>query len=92
MSAYVSDRPPAREAGPELLVCARYQPSERLRRLERANLLLERMRFLLRLALAARVMPERGFETAMRRMDEVGRMLHGWRQTLRGRARAGAGS
>lgn len=49
MSAYVSDRPPAREAGPELLVLARWEG------------------------------------TAMRHVDEAGRMIHGWRETLGGR-------
>lgn len=127
MSAYVPERPPARGAGPELLVLARweeytgwllghtsrwaksarftlcqriqdhaldvtemlvvarYDPSERPTLLHDVNLRLERMRFLFRLAVAARVMPGRGFETAMRGVDECGRMLHGWRETLRGR-------
>jgi len=44
----------------------------------RANLPLERMQLLLlRLALGATVMPPAGFETAMRGLDETGRMLHG---------------
>ena len=47
----------------ELLVVAHYEPRERKRRLHEASLLLERMRYLFRLARAAKVMPARGFET-----------------------------
>ncbi|MEM7305780.1 MAG: four helix bundle protein [Planctomycetota bacterium] len=132
MSAYLSDRPPAREAGPELqvlarweehtgwllqhtarwpksarftlcqrvqnhaldvtemLVAARYRPGERARALAEANLRLERLRLLLRLAVAARVMPKRSFETAMRGIDEAGRRIHRWRATLRSRPAAEA--
>ena len=63
----------------ELLVVARYEARERGEVLARANLLLERMRLLLRLARAANVMSGRGFESAVRGLDEVGRMIHGWR-------------
>jgi hypothetical protein len=66
----------------EELVVARYEPRGRLERLREVNLRLERMRFLLRLAVGARTMPKAGFETALRRIDEVGRMLHGWRTAL----------
>ena len=66
----------------ELLVVARFEPRQRLRSLRRANLLLERMRHLFRLARGARVMPASGFESAMRGVDEVGRMIGGWRKTL----------
>ena len=76
----------------ELLVVAHYEPRERKRRLHEASLLLERMRYLFRLARAAKVMPARGFESATRGVDEVGRMLHGWRQSLRGGRRAEAAS
>lgn len=70
----------------ELLVVARFDPSEREACLARANLLLERMRLLFRLARGARVMSARGFESAARGVDEVGRMIHGWRRG-RGKAR-----
>lgn len=63
----------------ELLVVARYQRQERQRNLERVNLILERMRFLLRIALGRNVMPQRTFEAAVRQIDEAGRMIHGWR-------------
>ena len=50
----------------ELLVQARYEPKGRRRHLQRVNLLLERLRHLLRMAKERGVMPNRGFETAMR--------------------------
>ena len=124
MTTIPRDRPPAREAGPELLVLqkweettrwlldhtnrwpksarftlaqrlqnhaldlvemlvlARYEPAERRRLLRAANLRLERMRFLLRLAHGTGVMPAKGFERAMADLDEAGRMIHGWRVAI----------
>lgn len=123
-----TDRPPARQAGPELLllaqfeefvgllldrtaqwpksarftltqrvenlaldvvddlVTARYERAGRRARLEAANLRLERLRHLLRLSLRARACPFTVFEDSMRAIDEAGRMLHGWRQSLAERA------
>lgn len=72
----------------EELVQARYEPRGRLERLRRLNLVFERLRFLFRIACETRIMPKKGFETAMRSVDEAGRMLHGWRQTLAGRGPA----
>ena len=66
----------------ELLVEARYQPRERQKNLERVNLRLERMRFLLRIGRGRNLFAERTFEAALRQIDEVGRMLHGWRQAM----------
>ena len=66
----------------ELLVVARFQPKRRRRSLERANLLLERMRHLFRLARGAQIMGPRGFESAMIGLEETGRMLGGWRKSL----------
>lgn len=66
----------------ELLVVARYEPRRRRRALRNANLLLERMRFLFRIARDSHACPSRGFESAMRGLDETGRMVHGWRKTL----------
>jgi hypothetical protein len=65
----------------ELLVLARYRRESRRDRLDEANLLLERMRFLLRLALERNALSSGTFEGALRRLDEAGRMLHGWRRT-----------
>jgi hypothetical protein len=76
----------------ELLVAARYEPRQRPSLLRQANLRLERMRFLCRIARARTIMPASGFETAMRGIDECGRMLHGWRVAIGERpARAAAG-
>ncbi len=119
-----STRPPAREAGPELLclqkwedtagwliehtakwpksarfsfvqkvdnqvlaileglVTARYEPGQRRKLLREVNLRLEQLRFLLRMAQTRQVMPAAGFETAMRGIDELGRMVHGWRVAI----------
>jgi len=66
----------------ELLIVARWEPRERRRALREVNLRLERMRFLLRIARSKSIMPSSGFETAMRHVDEAGRMLHGWLEKL----------
>jgi hypothetical protein len=66
----------------EMLVIARYEPTRRAATLREINLRLELLRFLLRLARNSKVMPERGFETAMCGIDELGRMLHGWRVAI----------
>jgi hypothetical protein len=66
----------------EMLVQARYQPGSRRRTLEEANLRLERMRFLLRIARGAGACAAPCFEGALRRIDETGRMIHGWRSRL----------
>ncbi|MHC4955544.1 MAG: diversity-generating retroelement protein Avd [Planctomycetota bacterium] len=67
----------------ELLVVARYDRAARPENLREVNLRLERLRFLFRLARRAKVSPSRGFEAAMRGLDETGRMIHGWRKSLR---------
>ena len=66
----------------ELLVVARYERKERARTLRAVNLRLERLRFLLRAARTRNVMPASSFETAMRGVDELGRMVHGWRVAI----------
>jgi len=63
----------------EALVVARFDRRQRATVLGHANLTLERMRLLLRLARAQGHGTARSFERAARDMDEVGRMLHGWR-------------
>lgn len=72
----------------EDLVVARYSRAGRRARLDAANLKLERMRHLFRLAQAAKACPFNVFESAMRALDETGRMLHGWR-TVEEAPRAG---
>lgn len=76
----------------ELLVVARYEPQQRSAALREANLRLEQLRFLLRIALQRRITTMAGFETALRGIDELGRMVHGWRATLAGREASGVGS
>lgn len=66
----------------ELLVQARYEPGLRSRALHEVNLRLERMRFLCRIARDARIEHDKGFESTIRQVDEVGRMVHGWRVAL----------
>jgi len=61
----------------EMLVVARYEPRERAGLLRRANLVLERMRLLLRFARAGGASSARAFESAVRGIDETGRMIHG---------------
>jgi hypothetical protein len=46
--------------------------------LARANLALEKLRFLLRLAYDRRYLHARGYEHAARSIDEVGRLVGGW--------------
>jgi hypothetical protein len=70
----------------ELLVVARYEPRERHQCLRRVNLLLERMRHLLRIAHASQATSNSGFESCMRGIDEVGRMVHGWRTKIHDRS------
>lgn len=69
----------------EDLVTARYEPKARAQLLRQVNLRLERMRFLFRLARERGVASGQTFESFLRQVDEVGRMLHGWRETLEGR-------
>jgi len=66
----------------EMLVVARYEPGARKKHLREINLRLELLRYLLRIARARNVMPATGFETAMRGLDELGRMVHGWRVAI----------
>lgn len=76
----------------ELIVVARYEPRRRADGLRRANLVLERMRLLCRVARAQRVMSSRAFEKAMRDIDETGRMLYGWRTSAAARSGRRSGS
>lgn len=66
----------------EMLVLARYEPKQRARLLHEVNLRLERMRFLCRIAVESRVENPKGFESTLRQLDEVGRMVHGWRVAI----------
>lgn len=67
------------------LVVARYERRGRGRRLDRVNLALERMRHLLRIAGRTNISPSKTLDAAMVRLDEIGRILHGWRAVTSGR-------
>jgi|GEM_PF-2879249 len=75
----------------EALVAARYEPAQRRGLLREVNLRLEQLRFLLRMARGRAVMPAAGFEIAMREIDGVGRMVHGWRVAIGERAGSSRG-
>ena len=51
--------------------------------LERANLRLTRLRVMLRMARDLEYLPRRQHENALTTIDTVGRMLGGWRRSLR---------
>lgn len=65
-----------------LLVSARYEPKSRIAALRECNLVLEKMRFLLRLARNTGIDGNRSFERLVSDLDETGRMIHGWRVSL----------
>ena len=52
--------------------------------LTRANLQLEKLRYLFRLAFDLRMMDMRRYEFAAKALDEIGRMVGGWMKTQRG--------
>ena len=56
----------------------------RARLLDRVNLDLDRLRLLLRLAKDLRYLDRRRYEHAARRLDEVGRLVGGWKRAHRG--------
>jgi hypothetical protein len=51
---------------------------ERTQHLRRANLGIEKLRFLLRLAADLRLLDRRRYEHAARTLDETGRLIGGW--------------
>jgi 23S rRNA-intervening sequence protein len=61
----------------EALIEATYT-RERTQHLRRANLGIEKLRFLLRLAADLRVLDRRRYEYAARTLDETGRLIGGW--------------
>lgn len=58
---------------------------ERGRLLGRANLGVEKLRFLFRLAMDLRHLDRRRYEHAARSLDEIGRMIGGWRKASDGK-------
>ncbi len=73
----------------ETLVNLRYDPSARGAGLPRLNLVLERMRFLLRLARQRTHCGPRGFAHAMKQIDTAGRMIGAWHRSEAKRPRTG---
>ena len=69
----------------ELLIEARYA-REKADLLDRANLLLERFRFQMRLAKDLKVLALNSFEFQAKSVDEIGRMIGGWRKHAAGQA------
>jgi hypothetical protein len=61
----------------EALIDATYT-RERNQRLRRANLGIEKLRFLLRLAADLRLLTRERYEFAARALDETGRLIGGW--------------
>lgn len=53
---------------------------DKLANLNRINLQLEKLRYLFRLAFDLRMMDMRRYEFAARALDEIGRMVGGWRK------------
>jgi hypothetical protein len=61
----------------ESLIDATYS-RDRMQHLRRANLGIEKLRFLLRLAADLRLMNHKRYEYAARGLDETGRLVGGW--------------
>ena len=53
---------------------------DKLALLNRANLQLEKLRYLFRLAFDLKIMDMRRYEISARALDEIGRMVGGWRK------------
>ncbi len=64
------------------LIEARYS-RDRMPRLRQANLLLERLRFQVRLCMEERLISVRQYEYVARIVDDVGRMIGGWQRSIR---------
>ena len=67
----------------DLLVEARYS-QDRRHVLRRANFVLERLRFQVRLCMEERLLSVRQYEYVAEMVDEVGRMVGGWLKTAEG--------
>ncbi len=75
----------------EALVAATYS-RDRLGHLARANLGLEKLRLLLRLCVGLRHLDYKRQEHAARQIDEIGRMIGGWRKAHSAASGEGAGN
>ena len=68
----------------EAIVEARFTSEGKAARLSRANLALEKLRVLLRIAHTRKVLDTGGLEHLARRLDEAGRMIGGWLRQQQG--------
>ena len=76
----------------EALVEGRYRTGKRRRdALDESNLLLSRLRVLIRLAHRRGLLAEKGYEFVSQEIDEAGRMLGGWKKRLGTTSDQGAG-
>ena len=75
----------------EALIDATYT-RERMQHLRRANLGIEKLRFLLRLATDLRLLDRRRYEYAARTLDEIGRLIGGWAKAHSAASREAVGS
>ena len=69
----------------EFLIQARYSPKERLPLLQKVNFSLQKLRYLLRLAKDKQLMSLKSYEFGAKSMDELGREVGGWAQSLKER-------
>jgi hypothetical protein len=69
----------------EALIEARFSSGKKAHFLRRANLGLEKLRFLLRLSKDIFAVNLKSYEYAIRQIDEMGRMVGGWEKHSRGR-------
>lgn len=74
----------------ELLIEAKYSRNKAVL-LDRANLRLEQMRFQVRLAHDEKLMSTHQYEVAARLLNEVGRLVGGWRRSKGGGRRTEGG-
>ena len=67
----------------EALIEATYtrERTQRTQHLRRANLGIEKLRFLLRLAADLKLLDRRRYEHAVRTLDDTGRLVGGWMKT-----------
>jgi hypothetical protein len=71
----------------DLLIAARYR-RENLADLDSANILLERLRFQMRLAKDLKALALNSFEFQAKAVEEIGRMIGGWRKSAAGARQA----
>ena len=71
----------------DLLIAARYRRDNRAS-LDNANIMLERLRFQMRLAKDLKALALNSFEFQAKAVEEIGRMIGGWRKSAAGARQA----